>query len=64
MSEKEIRKEFAKLIRNWRLNRNIGIRDFCRIFDISPKIINQLEDPNYQLKKVLLKAKLTKEVQE
>lgn len=43
MSEKQIRSEFAKLIKKWRLDRNIGLRDFAKLLKISPVTLSHIE---------------------
>ena len=43
---KEISIEFGLLIRNWRLERNLGLRQFAEIIKISPKLLSEIENPN------------------
>lgn len=42
-SNKQIKEEYANMIRKWRLKRKIGLRDFAEIIEVSPKILCHLE---------------------
>ena len=45
---KEMRKDFALLIRNWRLERNLGLRQFAGIIEIPLKTLSDIENPNHE----------------
>lgn len=43
MENKQIRREYAKMIRKWRLDRNLGLRDFAEIIEICPMTLSDIE---------------------
>lgn len=42
-SNKQLKEQYANMIRKWRLKRNIGLRDFAEIIEISPAILSHIE---------------------
>ena len=42
--QEKIRKEFGKFVKQWRLERNIGFRDFFPILDMSALELTKIEE--------------------
>lgn len=42
-SDKQIKEQYANMIRKWRLKHNIGLRDFAKIIEISPSVLSHIE---------------------
>ena len=42
-SNKQIKEQYANMIRKWRLKHKIGLRDFAKIIEISPATLSHIE---------------------
>jgi len=42
-SNKQLKEQYANMIRKWRLKRNISLTDFAKIIGISPNTLSHIE---------------------